>query len=706
MTPYRGAVVKRAVADADPREVEHPRETAGVTTRLIVTVLRRRGGEELLERVLRRAGETRPVEVLEDERSWTSYEGKIALFGAAALETGDPQIARHIGEQVLETAVAPSIRGLLELLGSPRQVLRSVAKANAKFQTTATMSALRIGRQHARITYRLHEEHEPSIHDCLYTRGILSQAPVLFDLPPARIEHPECQVEGAPECVYDITWRRRVRWWRWRGRRSGEGERDAVRAQLVDLQRTVADLVGDADIDTILERIADRSTTAVQAQRHLLAIEVPGESQPRFVGEGFSPEEAAALGDALLHERQPQGLGSVLVSDVSSARRAYGKLAAVYDRESLFFEAEQELLDAYAHLAATALDAATALELSRRRGRTAEILLELARDLAATEDAEDVARTIAAAVPELVGADRITVFLYDPQREELVALARRGWPDDLDAQLEDYRIRPQDTPALRELAQSPGPQLHTRDSDDAFVRSTLAGFGVHTVAVVPIVGAEGLLGAVMANWSEEAGEARVGGQFWPRLRGLADLGVTALTNARLVEAARHRATHDALTGLPNRELFQDRLAQALARWRRDGVSFAVAFLDLDRFKSVNDTLGHSVGDALLEEVAERLAGIVRDVDTLARVGGDEFTFLLGDVGDEKDVATVAARILGVFANPFHPGGHELVVSPSYGFALVGEHGETGEELTAAADAAMYRAKDAGRNTWRIAGPED
>ena len=682
--------------------MEQPRETAGVTTRLIVTVLRRRGGDELVHRVLRRAGEMRPVAVLEDERSWTSYDRKIELFAAAAVETGEPEIARLIGEQVLETTVAASVRSLLEVLGSPRQVLRSVAKANAKFSTIATMAAAHLGRNDARITYRVHDGIEPSIHDCLYTRGILSQAPVLFGLPAARIDHPECQVTGAPRCVYDVTWRDRPRWWRRRGAAAPPTDRDAIRSQLADLQRTVADLVAEADIDTLLERIADRSTAAVHAQRHLLAIEVPGEDAPRYLADGFSDEQGAALGEALLLGHSLDQVGSVLVSDVSTARHAYGKLAAFYDREALFFEAEQELLDAYAQLAAAALEVTTALELSRRRGRTSELLLGLARDLAGTTSGAEVAGTLSRVVPELVGADRVTVFLYDEGSGELVAAGRHGWPVELDVLLDDFRIRPDDTPALQRFTTSPGPQLHTRDSEDPWVREVLTAFDVHTVAVVPILGSDGVLGAVMANWSRKAGEAAVGGQFWPRLSGLADLAVTALTNARLVEAVHHQATHDALTGLPNRQLFHDRVEQALARWRRDAVPFAVAFLDLDRFKSVNDEFGHAVGDVLLRQVAERLEAVLRDVDTLARVGGDEFTLLLGDVGEEGAIVPVVSRVLETFSSPFTPEGHELFISPSVGVALVGEHGTTREELTAAADAAMYRSKNAGRNTWRLA----
>ena len=163
------------------------------------------------------------------------------------------------------------------------------------------------------------------------------------------------------------------------------------------------------------------------------------------------------------------------------------------------------------------------------------------------------------------------------------------------------------------------------------------------------------------------------------------------------EQVEHQAYHDALTGLPNRRLFRDRLTVALAHARRMSQPLAVMFLDLDRFKDVNDTLGHSLGDELLKAVAVRLKAALRQEDSIARMGGDEFTILLANVKTPEDAAKVAQKILDVVAQPVRIEGTELFVTTSIGIALYPEDGDTAEALLKNSDHAMYRAKEAGRN---------
>ncbi len=164
--------------------------------------------------------------------------------------------------------------------------------------------------------------------------------------------------------------------------------------------------------------------------------------------------------------------------------------------------------------------------------------------------------------------------------------------------------------------------------------------------------------------------------------------------------AEYLATHDALTGLPNRALFHDRLRHALARARREKHQVALLFIDLDNFKTINDTLGHDTGDALLKEAAERLRRSVRDVDTVARLGGDEFTAILAQ-SDAKSAAEVARRIIDELAASFLVAGRDLFVSASVGIALFPDNGADSSELIKAADTAMYRAKELGRNRFEF-----
>ena len=170
------------------------------------------------------------------------------------------------------------------------------------------------------------------------------------------------------------------------------------------------------------------------------------------------------------------------------------------------------------------------------------------------------------------------------------------------------------------------------------------------------------------------------------------------TNEQII----HLAHHDALTGLPNRILFQDRLNHAIAKARRDKESIAVLYLDLDGFKLVNDTYGHDVGDKLLCETAKRILSCVRDSDTVARMGGDEFTVILSNVETPKNTDRVVSKIVDAIADPYVLNGKSCKVSVSIGIALFPGHGKTAEQLLKIADAAMYLAKQSGKNCYRFA----
>lgn len=156
------------------------------------------------------------------------------------------------------------------------------------------------------------------------------------------------------------------------------------------------------------------------------------------------------------------------------------------------------------------------------------------------------------------------------------------------------------------------------------------------------------------------------------------------------------ARHDTLTGLPNRALFAERMEHALAGARRDHGRLALIFLDVDKFKPVNDTLGHAVGDLLLKEFANRIRGVLREADTAARIGGDEFLVLLSQIHHDGDAVTVAEKIRLAVNEPFDIADHSITVSVSIGIAFYPDHGSDMLELAKHADQAMYRAKELGR----------
>ena len=162
------------------------------------------------------------------------------------------------------------------------------------------------------------------------------------------------------------------------------------------------------------------------------------------------------------------------------------------------------------------------------------------------------------------------------------------------------------------------------------------------------------------------------------------------------ERLRHMATHDVLTNLPNRSLLSDRIRMAIAQARRTGNGFSVMALDLDGFKKVNDALGHPVGDALLRVAAMRLSESLRNVDTLARVGGDEFVVVLPGAVAETEIQTIARRMISAMQLPFDIQGYPLYVGTSIGVAIFPDHGDNEVKLLAHADTAMYRAKETGK----------
>lgn len=174
---------------------------------------------------------------------------------------------------------------------------------------------------------------------------------------------------------------------------------------------------------------------------------------------------------------------------------------------------------------------------------------------------------------------------------------------------------------------------------------------------------------------------------------------------RAEEKVNQLAYYDALTGLPNRSLFADRMRQAIAAARRDKACMAMMYIDLDKFKPVNDTFGHDVGDLLLKEVAMRLKNCMRESDTVSRVGGDEFLALLPVIEAELDAQLVAEKILYAISLPFEIAGHDISISASIGIASYPNHGGDEMTLTRNADTAMYYAKNGGRNNVRIYQPD-
>ncbi len=204
-------------------------------------------------------------------------------------------------------------------------------------------------------------------------------------------------------------------------------------------------------------------------------------------------------------------------------------------------------------------------------------------------------------------------------------------------------------------------------------------------------------GAIYPEWLSIAAVTNEAANVTNYIGVFTDISERKQSEARI----QHLAHHDALTGLPNRLLLDDRIGQAMRKSNRSKRPMALVFVDLDRFKNINDTLGHDVGDTLLVQAAQRGLSVLRETDTLARQGGDEFVVILPELEQAQDAMHATRKLLHSLCQPYLLAGHELTVSGSAGIAIYPDDGATASELLRKADAAMYRAKEDGRNTFRF-----
>ncbi len=218
-----------------------------------------------------------------------------------------------------------------------------------------------------------------------------------------------------------------------------------------------------------------------------------------------------------------------------------------------------------------------------------------------------------------------------------------------------------------------------------------------SASTIPVISGTGmLLGALEVYWPEKRQSSL---DHRSRMEAMAALAASAIENAQLYRELAHRAQYDSLTRLPNRLFFTERLHEAIDHARAASQKLALLYLDLDRFKQVNDSLGHYVGDELLKQVAGRLSGCMRKSDAIARMGGDEFMVLI-EIRSERDATETARRLLDSLSRPVVVAGNELFVTASIGISIFPDDGEDAGTLQKHADTAMYRAKEQGKNRYQ------
>jgi diguanylate cyclase (GGDEF)-like protein len=415
------------------------------------------------------------------------------------------------------------------------------------------------------------------------------------------------------------------------------------------------------------------------------------EPAPGQVYETLSvPVEDERLASLLIARERDDGFGP----EEAALVRAMARVIALALQMLRGVEAERHMRE---QSEARGRENQTLLSVLRERQRLLERLSRIQRKIVSRTALDEVLEAIVWGARELLGDETVGLRLLDREDpEQMVMVASTGVPPELLDRARHGRVG--DGAGGLAIAEQ---RLVVIEDYQQSGRSNamFVGDGVRSAMAAPVRERGEVVGSLVVA-------THVAGRRYSRaerevLLAFAEHASLALTDARTVGDAMHHAFHDALTGLPNRVLLLDRLAQALARASRSGTDVAVLFLDLDGFKTVNDSLGHAAGDELLQAVGARIAACVRAGDTAARFGGDEFAVLLEGATDEE-VAVAAQRILGALADPFGIAGREVYVSASIGIAVGSDESD---DMLRNADLALYRAKGRGKGRYEVFRPE-
>jgi diguanylate cyclase (GGDEF)-like protein len=670
------------------------REICCSMTSVVLRLIRRDGGDAAVARLLGRAGSNREPSYLENVENWISLEEATALLQAGVEESGDSAFARRVGENTLRQHAGTQVATVLRSLGSTEAVLGAVAQSAARLSAVTKMEAVETAPGRGVVRACAREGFTRGRLHCDWTTGLLAGLPLLFGLPLAHVHESECQTRGDDECLYTVTWdaelaavaadpQQRVT--------SLEAQLVAMAERLHGAYATAGDLVSTEDLHTVLQRIVERAADAVRAPSHILAVRTDPSAELQVYSHGIDEgraQQLAAAGATL----QSSAEDSTLVVQVASGRQVYGQLIARYPGSVEFFPQDQELLSLYAKNAAAVLDMSVALEQSTRRHEQVSSLLSLAHAVARAGTSEELADRLLSVVPEVVDCDRVGVWLWDYLEQNLRLLDSAGHTPEQDAFLRDVVISAEDTPALSGMLSAPAPRFFDEQTDDPFVGAVMDRLGQVALTIVPIVARDVFIGVLTVSVTDTPRRLRPDSDLLERLTGVAALAATALQNGQLVDKLRHKASHDALTGLLNRVGFRQHIDHLLDPARSEPRHAALLFVDLDDFKHVNDRYGHDAGDELIRKAAQRLESSAREGDGVARLGGDEFAIVLADVCEPEQLEAAATRIRGAFREPFMLGEITHQLGASVGGSIWPRDGRTVNELVTHADGAMYQDK--------------
>ena len=694
--------IASAARDAHHPSRSHPasastadrREISGLVVAAALAYCERAAGPDVRDRAVERAGLGDRLQAEEPAKSWFTTDEVVGLAEAISHACGEPAVGRRIGEEQVLLLCEFGLRDMLRAQGTVAAAMELVLNAGMKMSYGRSFTIVEREESRLVIDSVTHASDAMDPLFCEYVHGVFATVASVLGVV-GRVIEPACQARGAASCRFTLSW-------------SDDPRSDPVQldadvsasrfeerlASFEYMQAMASDLLGSHELEDVLDRICDHATRTLTAHRFLLAVEVGAGSRLRVHQRGFDDEALAReYAEKLVTGATEIDGETVLTSVIASGGRSHGVLAVFSIPEAKFTSWESRTMDAYARHAAAALDIVAALDGAERDRDTAQALLGLAAELASVGTQREIADRLTTSVTSVTNCDVAMLWDWDAAGEVMRARSYHhvdgiAWPGPND-------LNATELPQLLDVAASPQPLLLRREDVPPPLQALFEPVAVELAAVMPIVSRGALMGVLTAGYGRPPShDEQI--HHVATLHGLAAHAATALENARLLEDISHQASHDALTGLPNRPLVQDRANAALGHAAASATPTSLLFLDLDRFKIVNDTLGHSAGDALIREVGARLNRIMRSTDTLARLGGDEFVVLLPGAGVDAAVE-VAERIVHALQAPFVLGENEIFISSSIGVATAPVDGDSYDELMRVADTAMYRAKAAGRN---------
>ncbi|MGY6501253.1 MAG: diguanylate cyclase domain-containing protein [Acidimicrobiales bacterium] len=665
---------------------------SGSVLRGLVSYVRRTLGDDELGAALVEAGVTIDVDDEALDMQWFDSDVLARLIPVAERRCGDPDIGRRAGEEMFR--FRPDLQTMYHSTGSIEAALRVVIDLGGRTRTDPALRVVESGETHLVV----HGDQAASRFGCGAFAGHWSQVPSLFGST-GSVAEPLCRSRGDDRCEYRVAWSPVDHAEGAEALRESRGRTRALVSRFEELQSLAAELVAEETTDGLVHRIAERAGSAVLTPSVVVAVRL-ADDRPLTVGwTGVEPAHARATAEAVA-TGSLEPCPDLAVAPISSPRRAYGHIVVLAQPGSVLSSNELRMLDAYAVQATAAIEAAAALEAARRERDAAESLLGLARALSELGTTAEIAQRIAEAVPTVVPCDLAAVMLWEPDGRAMRFVG--AWPHPVDT-LGIERFHLDEIPAAAPIIEDHAAASISLADADSLLRSLMLASGAEHLAAAPILVRGELDGVVLAAGTTEQSTVLGTQAHLSRLTGLADHAATAIDNSRLLERVRHQALHDPLTGLPNRLLIEDRVAHALEVAQRVDSWVTLLFIDLDKFKEINDQFGHAAGDRLLTLVAQRLRSCVRSSDTVSRLGGDEFLILLENTCGDEDGARVASKVIESLTAPFDVGGRTATVSVSIGITSAPGRDTSYEALLHRADEAMYAVKQQGRDGWSVFG---